>query len=85
MKHIWGRFHIFGQAMSGLMGFYIIYQIIVSVLKRATKMVGIHAEKGASWDMLAGLIPILDDCVLAKHRRKKRLKIGKVGKNSKNF
>ena len=67
MKQMWGRFLVFGQAMSGFMGVYIIITFIKVVMSQVLSTYHIHALKGTTWKLIFGCFPFLAKYIIINH------------------
>ena len=64
---MWGRFLVFGQAMSGLMGVYFIITLIKVVISQVLSVYHIHAIKGVTWKLIFGCFPFLAKYIVINH------------------
>ena len=67
MKQMWGRFLIFGQAMSGFMGLYFITTFVKVVMSQVLSTYHIHAVKGVTWKLIFGCFPFLAKYIIINH------------------
>ena len=67
LKKMWGRFLVFGQAMSGLMGVYFVITLIKVVISQVLSVYHIHAIKGVTWKLIFGCFPFLAKYIIINH------------------
>ena len=67
LKKMWGKFLVFGQAMSGMMGVYFIITLIKVVISQVLSVYHIHAIKGVTWKLIFGCFPFLAKYIIINH------------------
>ena len=72
LKHMWGKFLVFGQMMSGFLGLFIIWKIIKMVMSQILSAYAIHAVKGTTWKLIFGVCPFAAKYIVANHHKQQR-------------